>query len=373
MENTDKDYYCAAPFVNRSYDPNGKVKPCCEWHNLDTTVDDEQQLISLRSQFLQNKPNPCCKVCHKTEAAGVQSTRNDFNNRYGRPTVPVLRHLDLSLGNLCNFKCRMCSSFFSTKWASDEQALGLIPHKLYRRTWDELKHLDISNVDMIKFKGGEPFLEQETMINTLTAILSQKGSLENITVVVNTNGSIEIEPRLIELLSLCKTVNLTVSIDGYGKVNEYQRTGAVWNVIEKNLLDFQKNLNNNFDLSIWSVWTILNITNLKTLLGWVTTNLPRYKIYGTTLHFPEEFAIRNIPDQLKTQFFNDISNWRELDHNDGVLENKLQILNELQQQPIKTINEVKSYIDSLDKVRNESFSLIDPVMYAAFFESTVDI
>lgn len=367
MENVDKDYYCAAPFVNISYTPAGNIQPCCEWHENSNEVDDIDLLARIRSNFLNNKPEQGCKVCHKAEAANVPSTRLSFNNQYGRPTTPVLRQLDMSLGNLCNFKCRICSSLHSAKWASDELAMGKKPHKLYRHTWDELKTIDISNVDTVKFKGGEPFLEQPAIINTLRTILTQKGSLADLDIVINTNASVSIDPELIDLLSMCKHVILAVSIDGYDKVNDYQRTGSEWEIVQQNMTEYQKSLPANVELIMWTVWTILNVNNAITLLDWATHHLPRYNIHGAALHFPYELAIRNIPHSMKQQLRHDLENWVQLDHCAHIINHKMQLYSELSMDNEIDIQTVRNHIKTLDIIRRENFFDIDPAMYNAIF------
>ena len=81
----------------------------------------------LRQRLLSNQTEKGCQICHLNDSNG--SMRAHYNRKYGYVTEPKLKWLDLSIGNHCNLKCRMCSSHNSTKWIADESAMGKNPRK----------------------------------------------------------------------------------------------------------------------------------------------------------------------------------------------------------------------------------------------------
>lgn len=358
--------YCAAPFVSRSHSPDGTLKPCCDWNSAlddDGVTLDEQGMQKLRETMLNGKPSDGCRSCYAAEEAGVESTRMNFNWMYGHTTDVVLRHLDFSLGNLCNFKCRMCNSGSSSKWAADAISMGLDAKPLYRRKARELESYDLSSLDMIKFKGGETLFEQETMFEVLSMVENQLGDLSRLTVQFNTNGSQEISQDLLGMLTSCGTVYMTVSVDGVGKINDYQRTGANWDIMEKNLINWASTLPDSVKLSLYSVWGLLNIHGAIELIEWAHDTIPRYMHFGTALKTPSALCIRNIPAGMKEIYLRSLTEWTRLDHIFEVEQHKKMMIGELAREPNLSSADVLDHINTLDRLRRESFKLINPQLY----------
>lgn len=362
------DTYCAAAFVSRSYSPSGKLRPCCQWNSVDdsdpglNSLSDEQ-MGDIRQKMLDGERISGCRICYLAEEAGAESPRISFNDLYGRSTQVVLRNLDVSLGNLCNFKCRTCNSAYSSRWAADEIALGWDPSPLYRRDGSYLRDLDISMVDLLKFKGGETLLEQDAMCEILDHFSEVQNGLSKLTVAISTNGSTPLSDRSMDLLSACNQVKLTISADGLGEINDYQRTGCDWQLLSSEMLRMQETIPANFVLSLYSVWSMLNINGVREFYDWVASALPRYQTYGTVLFYPPEIAIRNMPDKMKELHLQKLSGWPAHDQNRDVGEIKNMILSELSSSPSLPLSAVRKRIDDLDRLRRESFAKIDPLMY----------
>src|SRR5690606_16238126 len=71
-----------------------------------------------------------CKRCWSEEACGIESMRIKKNRSFaavvGEESQPVLRYLDLKLGNTCNLQCRMCLPNFSNRIENE----GIIQSRL---------------------------------------------------------------------------------------------------------------------------------------------------------------------------------------------------------------------------------------------------
>jgi MoaA/NifB/PqqE/SkfB family radical SAM enzyme len=122
-----KDAWCVNAYMNLNVHPRGWVKPCCmstKTFKTDagsTTLD--QQSIKdfwysrdrqkFGRQLEKGRRLPECNFCWQEEAAGKESKRIRDNKLYqdrdlNFTSMPIV--LDLSMGNLCNLKCRICSA-----------------------------------------------------------------------------------------------------------------------------------------------------------------------------------------------------------------------------------------------------------------------
>ena len=83
--------------------------------------------------------------------------------------LPTLKALDLKLGNICNSKCRICSSFASSSMGSRRDKMGTKTAELKKLVnkkgvwpntndnfWEDIdNHLE--HVRKLEFFGGESF------------------------------------------------------------------------------------------------------------------------------------------------------------------------------------------------------------------------
>ena len=375
------DSYCAAPFRHIVYRSDGRTKPCCMWDDSAWDAKRDQTwgirapmanndpfnhkwMQSLRTAMLSNEKVSGCNECYLRESAGYSSLRHSFNQIYGRPADANLRYVEFNLGNLCNLKCRMCDSWSSSKWIADEIALGIEPVPLTRPNI-KMVRADLSTIDKLRFVGGEPTLEQSVMVAVLERILELCGSLSHLEVSITTNCVILLDDKLIKLLSACKQVDLQCSIDGVGKINDYQRTGSDWATLLDNLVWYQRNLSDNFKLVILTSWSIINANDAVGFLGFVIDKLPRYYVWGHLVRDPAYLQINNIPRSAKLNIAARLNSWVVHDNLHWVRHNKQVIQSQFREIPAVPADEVLHFIARLDQLRNESFADINPEMHAA--------
>ena len=319
---------------------------------------------NIRTDMLLNKRLDGCRECHLREESGVRSLRTAFNLDYGHTVEPELRYIEFNLGNLCNLKCRMCGSWSSSKWAADEIALGLVPGDLVRPQISlVLPYVD--TIDKIRFIGGEPSLEQDAIVELLTHIRHAKGSLSHLRVDITTNCMVLLEPRLIDLLSQCRRVELQCSIDGFDKVNDYQRTGADWLTITHNLKWYQENLPPVCETMILTSWTILNVNSAIQFMSYVEEQLPRFYVWGHLVRDPAYLDLRNAPADMKNKIIDLLEQWKTLDHLHWIIHNKQVLSSQLQREPLLSCDQVLACIARLDSIRQEDFAVIDPEIHQA--------
>jgi sulfatase maturation enzyme AslB (radical SAM superfamily) len=373
------DHYCAAPFSHLVIKANGKISPCClfnsESHDRDSSLRPDLMpdandpdpffhpwMDRLRLAMLNNEPVAGCAECHARQQTTVKTLKSNFNFTYGRIAVPSLRYIEFNLGNLCNFKCRMCDSWSSSKWISDEIALGKQPSQLRRsKAQAILKYAD--QIDRLRFVGGEPSLEQDLMCEILQGIATVRGSLTHLEVIITTNAYVRLEDRMISLLQGCRHVNLQSSIDGFGVIGDYQRTGSNWDTVRENLLWYQENLSAPFDLYVLTSWSSINVGQAVEFMCVLANQLPQFKDFGHVIRTPSWLDIKNIPRSLKDDYKAMLDAWADQDHLEWVRHNKQILIHQLSQPADLDPCTVLEHFQELDRLRGEDIQHILPELY----------
>jgi len=285
------------PYYSVDITPDQTVAPCCKYldrKTADTLGKDffySNYYQDIRNHIEQNKPIKGCSACYKDEENGNYSFRKYalefYQKKFNKPFEidnPKLNTISIPFSNLCNNKCRMCNSRFSTSWYQDEKALGWkIPKGQISRT-DVIDKIDFKNVELISFLGGEPMMNQEKIID----ILKDKCILDNLTVVITTNVTILPNQELHNLLKQCKRVEWDLSIDAFGELNDFLRKGSKWNETKEHVKWFVEHYENVRMQTAISIYNINcfhklyefsqqhNITHYMKLVSDVDAMLPRH-------------------------------------------------------------------------------------------------
>ena len=378
LKQSFSENYCVLPFMHLATTPTDEILPCCSWDKTsvpsplrltDADPFNSPWMSEIRQHMLDDLLHPGCKACKSYEKLTGSSTRISQNSRWGFNTEIKLRYIEYNLGNLCNLKCRMCSGKNSTSWHKDEQELGWRKHPVVRRL-TEHRSFPLDAIEWIRFIGGEPLLEQEAICQILSDIKSaKKDGLTRVGINITTNVTIRMSDALTRLLSECKDVVFFLSIDGYGKHNDYQRTGSCWDETADNLIYFdQLSLGDTVKRYIDPTLTLLTLNSMMDFDAWVYNNLKQTIITGRIVVHPVEFRICNIPREYKTRLIDRFSNWSPMGQGRFTNTCKNLILSDLKRDNQCSIQEIQTRISVLDKIRGENFSEIDAEMYEALFE-----
>jgi MoaA/NifB/PqqE/SkfB family radical SAM enzyme len=151
-----------------------------------------------------------------------------------------LMFLDLKLGNICNLKCRICGSWSSSQYATEEitwtdpsdrkqsMAYQMLRAGAWPREnqnfWQEIDQC-LTDIRYIEFTGGEPFMIDEHF-DMLQGIVD-RGIAHQVEIHYNTNGT-HFPERGPDIWRHFKTVEIAFSVDDIGARFEYQRTNAAW-------------------------------------------------------------------------------------------------------------------------------------------------
>ena len=315
--------FCVLPFVNLEARTDGTIAPCCIMQD-DAGVNlahggtlkevwEGEWLHNYRQAFLNGEKPEACNNCWNEEEAGIESKRLrenvyyrwmfDFENPIPKAN-PIT--LDLKLGNICNSKCRICTTFASSQWAKEEIAIdpkkkaeilafnrnGMWP-KNNEQFWKELDTM-LSGIVKFEFFGGEPLLI-ERHYDILEKCI-EKGYAENIHLSYNTNGSVFPEEK-VHLWKHFKKVQIFLSIDDVEERFNYIRHPGKFDKVFENIEKFTK-LEGNLEFAIFQTIGILNICNQKELTEYVKENLPMHIHYNMVFE-PKHMSAKCLPEEVK--------------------------------------------------------------------------
>jgi MoaA/NifB/PqqE/SkfB family radical SAM enzyme len=385
------DKFCVLPWVSLETSPIGTVRPCClaeheivdnggEKFNLATAtfakIQNSHDMRRLRQQFIDKKQPETCKKCWNEERAGRTSKRMHTLDRLKHSIPPQdwtldakpLMFLDLKLGNICNLKCRICGSWSSSTFATEElkhvsnrkdsfhyQMLrdGAWPkeNKLF---WNEIEQVS-AQLKYIEFTGGEPFMIREhfDMLQGLVV----RGLAHNIEIHYNTNGTHWPEDA-IEIWRHFKTVEVAFSIDDVAARFEYQRSNAKWDQVQENIAKF-KNLQlryPNIQLQVCSTVNVFNVYYIEELAHWIDKQEFNF-VYWNMMHEAPYFSIANLPTSAKKAITDKLltahvssKNKQEFKKIVDFMHNGTQDMSELMLEKMR----------ELDSRRNENLAQVEP-------------
>jgi len=92
---------------------------------------------------------------------------------------------------------------------------------------------------------------------------------------MSTNG-VKIPEEFLLLAKKFTNLNLSLSLDGYGKINDYWRSGSQWDRIVQNMHILKEH---GISITINTVPGIYNVTNLHLLFEWLDLEFPSSTVY----------------------------------------------------------------------------------------------
>jgi MoaA/NifB/PqqE/SkfB family radical SAM enzyme len=327
---------CVLPWVGIETTTIGTVRPCCvaveeitddNGQPLDlhaVTLEDaynSKYMQNLRRQFRASERPATCNTCWNQEESGMSSHRQRSARKlanweaeidWENDTPDQLWNVDLKLGNICNLKCRICSSKSSSKWAEEEMILAPVDdgntyvngiHNAHirlkqgawpRKTpvfWDNMHKL-LPNIKFIDFSGGEPWLIQEHW--DLLKYAMEQGYSKNISIHYNTNAT-QWPKDALEYWKEFESVHIAFSVDNVGRRFEYERYGSNWT----ETTDIISTVNNykttvpTIATELCSTINIQNIYYLDELLAWADT-INFDSVFLNMMHDPAHMSLQQL-------------------------------------------------------------------------------
>jgi MoaA/NifB/PqqE/SkfB family radical SAM enzyme len=335
--NIPHDKFCVLPWISIEASPIGTVRPCCladdeildnEGNKFELSTADfadiqnSNHMRQLRKQFLAGEKPQTCRKCWNEERGGRTSKRMHTLDRLKHSIADTewtadakpLMFLDLKLGNICNLKCRICGSWSSSQFATedinqlprDEQKSSHAYQMLRAGAWPRentqfWQQIDsvLSDIGYIEFTGGEPFMIDEHF-DMLQGIID-RGIAHQVEIHYNTNGT-QYPVRGEAIWRHFKTVEIAFSIDDIGKRFEYQRSNANWQEVCINLDRFRdlKECYKNIVLQVCTTVNVFNVRYLDQVAQWIDKNKESFNfVYWNMMHDAWYFSIATLPDDAK--------------------------------------------------------------------------
>ena len=394
--------FCVLPFRQMTVMNDGKVRLCCRSEvNLtsggrDLSLHDatlgqiwnSDYLRSVRRRMLSGLGVEDCRQCYATEAGGATSLRQVMNAYFasrldatgdeellkrtedcldGDDNMPFPSALHLWLGNHCNLKCRMCSPMFSSRIAADAvHAAWFSGQKGAVYGWQEDVFEEIFQhakyVTMIQFSGGEPFIHR-TFRNILRKLIETRDA-EHIRLYITSNG-MTYSGEFSSLLTHFSPVELAISVDGLGALQEYIRFPSQWDALERNISSFQQD---EVPISIRPTAQAYNVFGLLDLARWCDTNGIRF-VLDNILSAPGFLSLDMLPDVVILKALQD---WEQYFQTECREENRWHVrpvisaLRRPRPAPDKLAvlqDQFIRFTNDLDESRGQSFAAACPELY----------
>jgi MoaA/NifB/PqqE/SkfB family radical SAM enzyme len=335
---------------------------------------------SLREEFLSAQQPQTCRRCWAVEASGGTSKRMHTLNRLKNMGISPewttdakpLMFLDLKLGNICNLKCRICGSWSSSQFATEELKFvqdnkkqsfhyemlkdGAWPRE-NSQFWTELNR-SLSDIRYLEFTGGEPFLIQEHF--DLLQTLVDQGVAHQVEIHYNTNGT-QYPADAEKIWSHFRHVEIAFSIDDLAQRFEYQRTNAVWAEVVENINLFKKmrERNTNITLQVCCTVNVFNVLYLAEVADWISQQEFDF-VYWNMLHDAPWLSIAHLPLECKTAVADQLN--KQIFPNEYRAE--IQKITEFMFMGKSTDgSELLKNIQQLDTRRNQSLKLTQPELW----------
>ena len=350
--------------------PGGHMKPCCIIDSnkfpkisiRNHTIEQYRKhpaVLDLNKRLEAGERPSACDTCWKTEDANLPSQRQIENARHYAGT-----RISLAIGNICNYRCRICGPDSSTKLIKEWKTIfgeeqGIQDWYKDVKIWNNLLD-NVPNLNYLQIVGGEPFLlEIDQHIELLEKCISS-GAAQNMVLHYITNGSVRPTEKLLSLMDQFKSIDMTFSMDGIEEQFEYNRKGGNWQTFQSNLFFMRDRYSPNQVTTINLTVSVFTVFYLEKILTWCKqNNLPQpflNKIVGQP-HYNIGVLPKSVRKKIKDKWnrsshFNlrKATNWLDEDNSDLFL---------------KFTNITRAH----DQYRRESFADTFPELHQAIQQS----
>lgn len=332
--NRHSDAWCPIPFNAISLNPNGSLTRCMMSNTPMTEQSDysnwdNAKFKNLRTNMLAGTwDHKGCYSCKMPERNGLESQRQKWlknqvkkfpDGAYDNPSVTgnPIRHLFLNFGNICNFKCRMCSPNFSNALLPEfkhmqkmnvsrqySESFAINNTSQFKNINSAIDFLDyyhdqLDDLRTIWITGGEPLLD-DTLYDVCD-VLTSFGRPEEISIVITTNGSKLDIDKLAEL-SHFKRIEIDISLDAVGDRFEYMRSNGLvtWEQISKTVLDVYEFKKDNPWL-VMSLNASYQLYNADNIYDFIKFAAPISDMNLRVLTGPRYYQLAHASDSIKNE------------------------------------------------------------------------
>ena len=291
--------YC--PMIHSGLEINFKngnptAQHCCLRRNafpVDIKTDywKDSNFVALREQNKKNIWAQGCENCQNLESAGQTSFREGMSQglKVSGYDISGPARIDLMADISCNLACRTCGPESSTFW---QKHLKIHNHwdkpvespQHYTSIISALSKLDLSNLQMLVFCGGETLLGQAYWEVAGWLADNVPNAKQQLTLCFQTNGTQPIHPRYYELVDRFHLVKLHISLDGIDERFEYLRWPANWNQVVDNIMHIRESAPSNTMFLIEETISTFNLWYSNELSQWVKQNFTTNREGDPVIH-----------------------------------------------------------------------------------------
>ncbi len=341
--------FCPIPFQHQYFDSDGSEGLCCnspvfthgdlEWNG--------RGMRHIRLDMLAGRKNRACSVCHNEEKSGKclslrQQVINYHKIQYGKDMKSLKQFvhsitnkdgsvtrqsdsLHISLGNLCNGQCMMCSPWNSSslrsvhKHINKQLGFNELDIREFKwvnddNIWQEKFYPLVEQSHWINIMGGEPFITKRNI--QLLQYCVDKNVAKDKVIYYNTNCAQPVPDKVIELWRHFKHIHVDLSIDDIEDRVEYIRYPVKWQQYLKFLDWCDNNTEDNITFEMLPSIGNYNIYYYPDMIDWILEQ--KFKKINKNLgglpntnivHFPERVGIKTLPDKAKDIILEKYNNW----------------------------------------------------------------
>ncbi len=316
--NADGSYHTCGAQPNRVSGTEFAVKHCVQKMTIREWMQSQYQ-FQQRSDKLAGVPSELCEICYSEERVGSSSKRTRELQKYSTPVffkqadiVPLPTSYHISLGNECNLACKMCTPWYSSKIASQQKQLGLYkgPSRLNwtedETAWNNVVDTmcNTPNLSAVHIIGGEPLLNSK-FSDLVDRLLAARKT--NIYLGFTTNGTI-FDSKLVNNLKSFRHVDIGISIECIGELNDYIRQGSSYQAVLDNIdLYLKHRIENKVYVTLRAVPSALSVHTLDSLFLWCVDR--ELDVMTNMLVSPDYLQIQNLPADVKNRLLTQYRRW----------------------------------------------------------------
>ena len=289
--------FCIYPWINYT-EEDGKVSLCVRARKrigepgAVTNWKNDPSLQPFRNKMLSGQSIPdFCSICYDYENKGIESYRQfetkEWVAKLGITSVDDLDKIErpyyyeLRLSNKCNLMCRGCRPQHSHLIEQEFKKFNIVspsgPEPMKYSSIDVIDIDTLTPLSRVYLTGGDPTVIPEVYTFMQRCVDVGRTDFE-FTLGINAQ---KISDKFLALTDNFSNLNFSISLDGYGLVNDYWRWGSDFDTVIANTELLQSRGHN---ISINTVPGIYNVTNLHLLYEFLDQHFPHTSIYSQINH-----------------------------------------------------------------------------------------
>jgi len=355
-----------------------------------------------RKLMLEGKRPEECDYCWRIEDAGETSDRvfKSADKYWARPYINEVlskswdenidpSYVEVSFGNVCNFKCSYCAPHISSQWMEEIERYGPYPtsEKFNNLNWlkgqnalpipnkDENPYVDAfwewfpdmyKNLKYFRITGGEPLLNKNTF-KLLDYIIENPNPNLEVAINTNMNPPRELLETFLEKVNIIlnenklKRIKIFTSAEAYGKQAEYIRHGMHYFQWLNNIRHALSK-NEKLEFTVMCTYNLLSIPSYKLMLEDLTKIILEYRTTTNKRILVDNHYLR-FPEH-QTAFIMDQDHLHYIEEQIAYMEANIDnyVFNEIELEKLKRIYTlVKEGIDAnlLVKHRKDFIKFVD--------------